>query len=176
MFHGFENHETESPEASPRNQILETPEEPTPESKEKLDGAAGGGSPPNPPDGPDEGRSDEKLEHNEGFNPHAGEEPDNTPTEEAGDTPRYSPEGAVDSTSCLPEANENSNESGREKLSGLDRFQDKTPEEQSESLQQQADAARNRQKLDPPDASSAGEGDPTVGQPQQELGHTTERE
>jgi hypothetical protein len=87
-----EGHEAESPEVKPRNQILQTPEKETPESKGKLD-----------------------------------------------------------------------------------RFQDKSPEEQKQSLNEQSQAAKDRQKLDRPNTSSS-EGDPSKGQRQLERGHETERE
>lgn len=87
-----EGHEAESPEVKPRNQILQTPEKETPESKGKLD-----------------------------------------------------------------------------------RFQDKSPEEQKQSLNEQSQAAKDRQKLDRPNTSS-NEGDPSKGQRQLERGHETERE
>ena len=87
-----EGHEAESPEVKPRNQILQTPEKETPESKGQLD-----------------------------------------------------------------------------------RFQDKSPEEQKQSLNEQSQAAKDRQKLDRPNTSSS-EGDPSKGQRQLERGHETERE
>ena len=87
-----EGHEAESPEVKPRNQILQTPEKETPESKGKLD-----------------------------------------------------------------------------------RFQDKSPEEQKQSLNEQSQAAKERQKLDRQNTSSS-EGDPSKGQRQLERGHETERE
>lgn len=87
-----EGHETEIPEVKPRNQILQTPEKETPESKGKLD-----------------------------------------------------------------------------------RFQDKSPEEQKQSLNEQSQATKDRQKLDRPNTSS-NEGDPSKGQRQLERGHETERE
>jgi len=87
-----EGHEAETPEVKPRNQILQTPEKETPESKGKLD-----------------------------------------------------------------------------------RFQDKSPEEQKQSLNEQSQAAKDRQKLDRPNTSS-NEGDPSKGQRQLERGHETERE
>lgn len=87
-----EGHEAENPEVKPRNQILQTPEKETPESKGKLD-----------------------------------------------------------------------------------RFQDKSPEEQKQSLNEQSQAAKDRQKLDRPNTSS-NEGDPSKGQRQLERGHETERE
>lgn len=87
-----EGHEAETPEVKPRNQILQTPEKETPESKGKLD-----------------------------------------------------------------------------------RFQDKSPEEQKLSLNEQSQAAKDRQKLDRPNTSS-NEGDPSKGQRQLERGHETERE
>lgn len=87
-----EGHEVETPEVKPRNQILQTPEKETPESKGKLD-----------------------------------------------------------------------------------RFQDKSPEEQKQSLNEQSQAAKDRQKLDRPNTSS-NEGDPSKGQRQLERGHETERE
>lgn len=87
-----EGHEAETPEVKPRNQILQTPEKETPESKGKLD-----------------------------------------------------------------------------------RFQDKSPEEQKQSLNEQSQAAKDRQKLDRPNTSS-NEGDPSKGQRQFERGHETERE
>lgn len=87
-----EGHEAESPEVKPRNQILQTPEKETPESKGKLD-----------------------------------------------------------------------------------RFQDKSPEEQKQSLNEQSQAAKDRQKLDRPNTSS-NEGEPSKGQRQLERGHETERE
>lgn len=87
-----EGHEAESPEVKPRNQILQTPEKETPESKGKLD-----------------------------------------------------------------------------------RFQDKSPKEQKQSLNEQSQAAKDRQKLDRPNTSSS-EGDPSKGQRQLERGHETERE
>lgn len=86
-----EGHEAESPEVKPMNQILQTPEKETPESKGKLD-----------------------------------------------------------------------------------RFQDKSPEEQKQSLNEQSQAAKERQKLDRPNTSS-NEGDPSKGQRQLERGHETER-
>lgn len=86
-----EGHEAENPEVKPRNQILQTPEKETPESKGKLD-----------------------------------------------------------------------------------RFQDKSPEEQKQSLNEQSQAAKDRQKLDRPNTSS-NEGDPSKGQRQLERGHETER-
>lgn len=57
----------------------------------------------------------------------------------------------------------------------LDRFQDKSPEEQKQSLNEQSQAAKDRQKLDRPNTSS-NEGDPSKGQRQLERGHETERE
>lgn len=87
-----EGHESENPEVKPRNQILQTPEKKTPESKGKLD-----------------------------------------------------------------------------------RFQDKSPEEQKQILNKRSQAAKNLQKLDRPDTSS-NEGDPSKGQRQLERGHETERE
>jgi hypothetical protein len=87
-----EGHEAETPEVKPRNQILQTPEKETPESKGKLD-----------------------------------------------------------------------------------RFQDKSPEEQKQSLNEQSQEAKDRQKLDRPNTSS-NEGDPSKGQRQLERGHETERE
>lgn len=87
-----EGHEAETPEVKPRNQILQTPEKETPESKGKLD-----------------------------------------------------------------------------------RFQDKSPEEQKQSLNEQSQAAKDRQKLDRPNTSS-NEGDPSKGQRQLERGYETERE
>lgn len=87
-----EGHEAETPEVKPRNQILQTPEKETPESKGKLD-----------------------------------------------------------------------------------RFQDKSPEEQKQSLNEQSQAAKDRQKLDRPNTSS-NEGNPSKGQRQLERGHETERE
>lgn len=87
-----EGHEAENPEVKPRNQILQTPEKETPESKGKLD-----------------------------------------------------------------------------------RFQDKSPEAQKQSLNEQSQAAKDRQKLDRPNTSSI-EGDPSKGQRQLERGHETERE
>jgi hypothetical protein len=87
-----EGYEAESPEVKPRNQILQTPEKETPESKGKLD-----------------------------------------------------------------------------------RFQDKSPEEQKQSLNEQSQAAKDRQKLDRPDTSS-NEGDSSKGQRQLERGHETEHE
>lgn len=87
-----EGHEAETPEVKPRNQILQTPEKETPESKGKLD-----------------------------------------------------------------------------------RFQDKSPEEQKQSLNEQSQAAKDRQKLDKPNTSS-NEGDPSKGQRQLERGHEMERE
>ena len=86
-----EGHEAESPEVKPMNQILQTPEKETPESKGKLD-----------------------------------------------------------------------------------RFQNKSPEEQKQSLNEQSQAAKDRQKLDRPNTSS-NEGDPSKGQRQLERGHETER-
>lgn len=86
-----EGHEAESPEVKPMNQILQTPEKETPESKGKLD-----------------------------------------------------------------------------------RFQDKTPEEQKQILNERSQAAKERQKLDRPNTSS-NEGDPSKGQRQLERGHETER-
>lgn len=86
-----EGHEAETPEVKPRNQILQTPEKETPESKGKLD-----------------------------------------------------------------------------------RFQDKSPEEQKQSLNEQSQAGKDRQKLDRPNTSS-NEGDPSKGQSQLERGHETER-
>lgn len=59
----------------------------------------------------------------------------------------------------------------------LDRLQDKSPEEQKQSLKEQSQVAKereNRQKLDRPNTSS-NEGDPFKGQRQRELGHETER-
>ena len=87
-----EGHKAETPEVKPRNQILQTPEKETPESKGKLD-----------------------------------------------------------------------------------RFQDKSPEEQKQILNEQSQAAKDRQKLEKPNTSS-GEGDPSKGQRQLERGHVTERE
>lgn len=58
----------------------------------------------------------------------------------------------------------------------LDRLQDKSPEEQKQSLEEQkqkSPAAKDRQKLDKPNTSSS-EGDPSIGQRQLELGHVTE--
>lgn len=59
----------------------------------------------------------------------------------------------------------------------LDRFQDKPPEKQKQSLNEQSQEAKERehQKLDRPNTSS-NEGDPTKGQRQLERGHVTERE
>ena len=87
-----EGHEAEKPDVKPRNQILQTPEKETPESKGKLD-----------------------------------------------------------------------------------RFQDKSPEDQKKSLNEQSQAAKDRQKLDRPNTSTT-EGDPTKGQRQLERGHETDRE
>lgn len=57
----------------------------------------------------------------------------------------------------------------------LDRFQDKSPEDQKKSLNEQSQAAKDRQKLERPDTSTT-EGDPSKGQMQRERGHETERE
>lgn len=57
----------------------------------------------------------------------------------------------------------------------LDRFQDKSPEEQQQSLNEQSQAAKDRQKLDKPN-TSLNEGDPSKGQRQLERGNETERE
>ena len=57
----------------------------------------------------------------------------------------------------------------------LDRFQDKSPEEQKQSLNEQSQAAKDRQKLDKPNTSS-NEGNPSKGQRQLECGHEMERE
>lgn len=57
----------------------------------------------------------------------------------------------------------------------MDRFQDKSPEEQKQSLNEQSQAAKDRQKLDRPN-TSLNEGDPSKGQKQLERGHETERE
>lgn len=60
----------------------------------------------------------------------------------------------------------------------LDRFQDKSPEDQQKSLNEQSQAAKdreNRQKLERPNNTSS-EGDTSKGQRQLERGHETERE
>lgn len=57
----------------------------------------------------------------------------------------------------------------------LDRFQDKSPEEQKKSLNEQSQDAKERQKLEHPSNTSS-EGDSTRGQRQLERGHETERE
>lgn len=56
----------------------------------------------------------------------------------------------------------------------LDRFQDKSPEEQRQSLNEQSQVAKDRQKLDRQNTSS-NEGAPSKGQRQLERGHETER-
>lgn len=56
----------------------------------------------------------------------------------------------------------------------LDRFQDKSPEEQKQSLNEQSQAKKDCQKLDRLNTSS-NEGDPSKGQRQLERGHETER-
>lgn len=57
----------------------------------------------------------------------------------------------------------------------LDRFQDKSPEEQKKSLNEQSQDAKERQKLERPSNTSS-EGDTSKGQRQLERGHETERE
>jgi hypothetical protein len=57
----------------------------------------------------------------------------------------------------------------------LDKFQNKSLEEQKQSLNEQSQAAKNRQKLNRPNISS-NEGDPSKGQKQIERGHEMERE
>lgn len=57
----------------------------------------------------------------------------------------------------------------------LDRFQDKSPEDQKKSLNEQSQAAKDRQKLEHPNNTSS-EGDTSKGQRQLERGHETERE
>lgn len=57
----------------------------------------------------------------------------------------------------------------------LDRFQDKSPEDQKISLNEQSQAAKDRQKLERPNNTSS-EGDTSKGQRQLEHGHETERE
>lgn len=57
----------------------------------------------------------------------------------------------------------------------LDRFQDKSPEEQRKSLNEQSQDAKERQKLERPNNTSS-EGDTSKGQRQLERGHETERE
>lgn len=57
----------------------------------------------------------------------------------------------------------------------LDRFQDKSPEDQKKSLNEQSQAAKDRQKLERPNNTSS-EGDTSKGQRQLERGHETERE
>lgn len=57
----------------------------------------------------------------------------------------------------------------------LDRFQDKSPEEQKRSLNEQSQDAKERQKLERPSNTSS-EGDISKGQRQLERGHETERE
>ena len=59
--------------------------------------------------------------------------------------------------------------------SKLDRFQDKSPEEQKKILNERSQAAKERQKLEHPNNTSS-EGDPSKGQRQLERGHETERE
>ena len=56
----------------------------------------------------------------------------------------------------------------------LDRFQDKSPEEQKQSLNEQSQVAKDRQKLDRQNTSS-NEDAPSKGQRQLERGHETER-
>lgn len=57
----------------------------------------------------------------------------------------------------------------------LERFQDKSPEDQKKILNEQAQAAKEWQKLERPNNTST-EGDPSKGQRQRERGHETERE
>ncbi|XCP85029.1 hypothetical protein ABXS75_18710 [Roseburia hominis] len=57
----------------------------------------------------------------------------------------------------------------------LDRFQDKSPEDQKKSLNEQSRAAKDRQKLERPSNTST-EGDTAKGQRQLERGHVAERE
>lgn len=54
----------------------------------------------------------------------------------------------------------------------LERFQDKSPEEQKASLNEQSQAAKQRQKLERPNTSS--EEDTSKGQRQLERGHDRE--
>ena len=56
----------------------------------------------------------------------------------------------------------------------LDRFQDKSPEEQKQSLNEKSQVAKDRQKLDRQNTSS-NEDAPSKGQRQLERGHETER-
>ena len=53
-------------------------------------------------------------------------------------------------------------------------FQNKSPEEQKKSLNEQAQAAKERQKLDRPNNNTSTEGDPNRGQRKRELGKETE--
>ena len=55
----------------------------------------------------------------------------------------------------------------------LDRFQDKSPEEQRKSLNERSQDAKERQKLERPNNSSS-EGDPNIGQKKKELGNEAE--
>lgn len=57
----------------------------------------------------------------------------------------------------------------------LDRFQDKSPEDQKKSLNEQSQTVKDRQKLERPSNTSS-EGDTSKGQRQLERGHETERE
>lgn len=57
---------------------------------------------------------------------------------------------------------------------GFERFQDKTPEEQTKSLENQKKFADERQKLERPQKPN--EGDPSKGQRQLERGRETDRE
>lgn len=57
---------------------------------------------------------------------------------------------------------------------GFERFQDKTPEEQTNSLKSQKKFADERQKLERPQKPN--EGDPSKGQRQLERGRETQRE
>lgn len=57
----------------------------------------------------------------------------------------------------------------------LDRFQDRSPEEQKKSLNEQSQDAKERQKSDRPSNTSS-EGDTSIGQRQLERGRETERE
>lgn len=55
----------------------------------------------------------------------------------------------------------------------LDRFQDKSPEEQKRSLNEQSHESKERQKLERPNKATS-EGDPNIGQKKKELGAEAE--